>query len=387
MSSLSAVLLPSVGLFAVLCWPFLVAWLLWVSRRTGHVKNLAAVGAIFTIGALVLFPSRLDLLAIMSIGVASCLPLLLFWLPQTELSGAAISTPKGERLPFLIIGCVLMALCLSSALAICVFIGAGCVILAWWDGQSTRRALAAWSMVRLRLCGVILGILGAALLHEVPNAHAEVTGEILGLVFLIIGLGMMAGLGSSSNQTASFVLLDIALRFAALTLMLRLGYYPFARDMMLLAGAIGSVISALFRRREDAFLLFVTSLASFAAAIQSPLAFLLLMIAALLGMGIKWHYQSLKINSFDLPEWCVIPIFFVALMIIGRDLSPFYLGVMLLSVLLSCRNIDFIKGVQHHFVSCLSLDYFTKIMLFLIGFTTIMGACLMPYSFSVGWHP
>lgn len=391
-SSLASIL-PSIGLFSVLCWPFLVGWLLWISRRVGHGYNLAIAGAVMTVGALCLFPSRLDILGKISVGLASILPFMLFQFTRyreeaDKKADADRVTDFGEqarneRLPFLITGCIIMALSLFSALLASLFIGAGCVILAWWDGLSPRKAMAAWSMVRLRLCGVILAVMGAALLQIKATLPAGGMETSWALIFLVLGLGMMAGLGSLTGQKPSFALLDAGLRFAALCLMVRLGYYPLARNILLGAGLVGLVVSGVIQRRNEAFLPFLVALATIAASIQSLPAFLLLMAAGFCGIGLEQEEGFIN--------WSVIFLVFVALLLMGQHLSPLYGGGMIVLAGLNFRSLAPVNFQGNFCVGLSGRNLFSSLKICLVPGVMVI-VCLIAITLAgkplpIGWHP
>ncbi|QDH14745.1 hypothetical protein [Oecophyllibacter saccharovorans] len=329
-------LLPPPGLFAVLCWPFLVAVLLWASGRIGQGRGLALAGAAMSLFALVFFPNNLPIVQTVAIGLESCTPLLLF------VSAPLVNAPSGgqveltraeaalaERLPFLVTGCGLMALCVQSVLAVVICLGAGAVVLAWWDGRGPRRARSAWDMVRLRLCGVCLSALGAALLQALPLTPDSQDGATLGAIMLVVGLGMMAGLGETNILVPAFALLETGLRFGALFLLLQLAVSPLTRELILLAGLAGLWLTVLGSGRRSAPLLsLLVGLGAVAAGSGQENALLILFCAALLCCALQRLLAPLsietgnaKVGGTQLVEWCALPLLVVILIMLAQVLS------------------------------------------------------------------
>lgn len=347
-------LLPPPGLFAVLCWPFLVALLLWASGRTGQGRGLALAGAVMSLLALVLFPHGLSFVQTAALGLEACAPFLLFltapaaaapwqtyapaqagarnWEDFSENASLEVLERErpplseaerreegvAERLPFLVTGCALMALSIRSVLAVTVALGAGAVVLAWWDGRGARRAKSAWDMVRVRLCGVILSAFGAALLQALPVSPDSAQGATLSAVMLVVGLGMMAGLGEPRPPAPSFGLLEAGLRFGALFLLLQLAVSPLTQELTLLAGLAGLWLAVLGSGKTFPLLSVLTALGALAAGACQENALLLLFCAALLCSALQRLEE--RVSGARLASWCAVPVLCVVLIMLGRAL-------------------------------------------------------------------
>ncbi|EHH67180.1 hypothetical protein [Gluconobacter morbifer] len=309
-------LAPIGTLFAVTVWPLLAALLLLLTpenRQTASSMTFSVAGVIMTPLAVWLLPG-VDALAAAASSVVAFMPLLL---PPAE-------DRTGRILPFLVTGCALLALNVHSAFAVTVLCGAGTVLLAWREGRGTRRAAIVWDMARSRLGGVVLAVLGAALL---PMEQSP-----LGAVLLTVGLCMMAGLGPSPVAGPEAALLDTGLRFAALMLMLRMNSHPLVHLLVLVAGFGTLVMTVVAQRTERVVSLpTLSALGAIAAAVNEGGAMILLLVSALglAFMDLRHEGRSAEALAAGGAPWPV----FCALVGIGRSLDPGALVLLVLCLL------------------------------------------------------
>lgn len=381
-------LFPSPGLFALFCWPFLVTWLLWVSARAGRAKEMAFAGVGVSLVALLGFSHGLEFSEGVALALESVVPALLFMQLRPRGEGVGrLGGSEGERLPFLVVGCAFMGFCLRSTLAVTVAVGAGSVLLAWWDGRSIRRAMPAWMMARLRLCGVILSALGAALLHGAPSIMTPEAAQKLGVVLSVIGLAMMAGLGSAATAAAELDVLDVGLRFAALSVMLHMAIYPLARQLMIYAGLMALFITMVGRGKVFPLLPSLTGLGVLAAATQQETALLLLQAAALLGTALRLGISLTHTEESSLPERAVIPVILVVLLQLGHLLSLEGLLIMLLCFALGIRDIRLADPAVRGWSFWIGHDRHTHCLVFALMVVALIGSCASGWIVVPRWQP
>lgn len=278
---------------ALLAWPFLAAFLLAVMPRAGR----RAGGLTFAVAGAILTPPAVFLAA----GVdavaawASCL---------VALGPLALLLERSGEAPapfFLAAGCVLAAVNARAPLAVTAAVGAGTALLGWTVWRGSGSAVIAWDGARLRLAGVALAMLGAALL---PG------GAPAGAALLAVGLCVTAGLGSAPSGGSAGAVLEAGLGFASLLLLLRLDSLPAARLVALLAGFGGLAV------RGGASL---PALGAIAAATGEGVA-LLLLLAASLGAALlarfgRGYASMLVLAASPGPV-------FIALALIASRLGP-----------------------------------------------------------------
>ncbi|WP_018980256.1 hypothetical protein [Saccharibacter floricola] len=386
-SVIPAGIFPSPGLFTLLCWPFLVTWVLWVSERAGRAQEMAYAGMVISALGLLGCSHGLALSEGIALALESCVPALLFMQlhPHGEGKGR-LGGREGERLPFLVVGCVLMGFCLRSMLAVTVVIGAGSVLLAWWDGRAIRRAFPAWMMARLRLCGVVLSALGAVLLHGVPSEVTPEAAQNLGIVLSVLGLAMMAGLGSAATAAPELDMLDVGLRFAALTVMVHLAVYPLARHLMLLSGLIALLITMLGRGSVFPLLPCLTGLGVVAAATEQETALLLLQAGALLGTVLRVRASFDPKEQSTLPERALLPVMLVVLLQLGHVLPLGALVMLLLCLALGLRDVRLADPSHHGWRFWVGQDQQTRLLVSLLMILAFVGVCLSGWNTVPGWR-
>ena len=353
-------------LSAVTTWPLLAAFLLFVtpdSRQKASGLTFAVAGALLTPLAVVLMPGTDAFAAACSCAVA-LMPLLL--------------PPGADRasriLPFLITGCALIALNVHSALAVTVLCGAGIVLLAWREGRGTQKASSVWDMARSRLCGVVLGALGAALL---PMQHQSPLGPVL----LAIGLCMMAGLGPSPAPRSAAALMDTCLRFAAIVLMMRLNTQPLVHVLVLVAG-FASLLMAVTASGARVALPMLSALAAISAATGEAAAVLLLLIAALGTTTLETRGKSTETDAifWGSAPWPV----FCALILIGRSLEIALLWLLVGCVALGLRGASLPLILPAWQRGERNMVAFVEVALLLCGLTAPLLLVWHPVA---GWRP
>ncbi|QDH16406.1 hypothetical protein [Swingsia samuiensis] len=318
---------PIITLFAVTVWPLLAALLLLItpqSRQKASSLTFAIAGAIITFIAAWLLP-RSDALAACCSCIVAAMPLLLPNVQQDRV---------GYILPFLVTGCVLMAMNVHSAFVIIVLCAAGTVLLAWREGRKAQQATLIWDMARLRLGGVIIAILGVSLL--------SVEQSPIGSVLLTVGLCMMAGLGPSSFPGVEATLLDTGLRFAALLLMLRLSSYVWVHFFILIAG-FGTLMMTVWgpHQGRKAFLPILTALGAIAAGVGEGAALIVLLFVSFALAALD---QRIKVTNYDMIAVGMAPWpIFCVLIAIGRSLNSFLLILMVMCLIPELKKIKSIR--------------------------------------------
>ncbi|MXV44765.1 hypothetical protein GS501_06910 [Saccharibacter sp. 17.LH.SD] len=374
--------------FAIFCWPFLVAWLLWISGRVGHAQEFSYIGLGLSFLALIGCAQGLEPAEMVALGLESFVPFLLFMqLFFHDSSIGRLGGGIGERLPFLVVGCSFMGFLFRSTLAVTIAVGAGSVLLAWWDGRATRRAMPAWVMARLRLCGVVLGGLGATLLHGGAAVVTPESAQTLGIILSVVGVGMMAGLGSAATAAPELDLLDVGLRFAALTLMLHLAFYPLARHLMMVAGLLALFVTMVGRGHVFPLLPCLTGLGALAAATEQEIILLLLQAAALLSTSLRLGV-SLKNDEYNtLPERAVLPVIGVVLLQLGHVLSIVVLGILLLCIALGIRGLRLVPMREGSALYRGKQGRYTQVLVALLMVVAVVGVCLSGQNILPEWHP
>lgn len=345
--SFASGLFASPVLFGLFCWPFLVVWVLWASRRPAQARRMARLGLGLSLLALLGCSSGMTWGQALCLGMEACVPALLFALWRgADSFREKVSFGEGMEayLPFLVTGCIFMGLLLRPPLAVLFFDGAGTVLLAWWDGRATRRAMPAWDMVRLRLSGVILAGLGLTVMQGGGVFASTESAVQVGQVLALTGLCMMAGLGSVMSSRAELALLDVGLRFVPLFLMPLLAVTPFTQFLMVIAGLL-ALASLLLRRAGSLPLLpWLTGLGLLAAGTAQMPCLLLLYVAALLATALRLGCHgllpvgqtALPAGLALLPMQMVLPVIMVVLAV----LAPL-LGWGALVSLLACMVLGF----------------------------------------------
>lgn len=345
--SFTSGLFASPVLFGLFCWPFLVVWVLWASRRPGQAGRMACLGLGLSFLALLGCSSGMTWGQALGLAMEACVPALLsvLWKGQVAVKEKASFRDGMEAyLPFLVTGCVFMGMLLRPPLAALFFDGAGTVLLAWWDGRATRRAMPAWDMVRLRLSGVILAGLGLAVMQGGDVFSSHETAVQVGQVLALTGLCMMAGLGSAASSRAELALLDVGLRFVPLFIMPLLAVTPFTQLLMTVAGLLALASLFLGRSGSLPLLPWLTGLGLLAAGTGQMLCLLLLYVAALLAAALRLGCNGLlpagqtvlPVGLVLLPMQMVLPVTMVVLVV----LAPL-LGWGALVALLTCMMLGF----------------------------------------------
>ena len=342
-ASFSSGLFASPVLFGLFCWPFLVVWVLWASRRPDQASFMAWLGVILSGLALLGCSSGMAWEQELCLGMEACIPALLFLLrgrgePVRE--RASFKEGMGVYLPFLVTGCVFMSLLLRSPLAALFFDGAGTVLLAWWDGRATRRAMPAWEIVRLRLSGVILAGLGLVVMRGGGVFSSDDSAAQVGQVLALAGLCMMAGLGSVASSRAELVLLDVGLRFIPLCLMPLLAGTPFMQHLMVIAGLLAMLGMVVRRQGTPLLLSWMTGLGILAAGTGQMPCLLLLYAAALLAVALRLGCENLfPVGAAALPVQMVLPIIMIVLVVLAPLLGWAGLAGLLVCVMLGFRHL------------------------------------------------
>lgn len=343
--SFSSGLFASPVLFGLFCWPFLVVWVLWASRRPAQAGRMARLGFGLSLLALLGCSSGMTWGQALCLAMEACVPVLLFSLwtgPEPAQEKASFREGMEAYLPFFVTGCVFMGLLLRPPLAALFFDGAGTVLLAWWDGRATRRALPAWEMVRLRLSGVILAGLGLAVMPGGDVFSSHETAMQVGQVLALTGLCMMAGLGSAVSSRAELVLLDVGLRFVPLFLMTLLAMTPFTHLLMVIAGLLAMASLLLARSGVFPLLPWLTGLGLLAAGTGQMLCLLMLYVAALLAAALRLGCNGFLSSGQTvlpgglalLPMQMVLPVVMVVLVVLAPLLDWWALAGLLLCMML-----------------------------------------------------
>ncbi|QDH24088.1 hypothetical protein D5366_01080 [Neokomagataea tanensis] len=286
---------PASLLFAVTLWPWLAAFLLYLtpaSRQISTAMTFAVAGGVLTPFAVWLLPGN-DPLAAGCSCLVSFVPLLVLRAGDDHYVG------KGMVFSFAVVGCALQALNIRDVFAVTALCGTGLVLSAWRAASRAQRASFVWDMTRSRLAGVVVAALGAAWLALGRQAGVGTEtglggGSVLGGVFLAAGLGMMAGLGPSpvpeEHEDTAENLLEVALRFAAIVLIWRLNTAPLVREIILAAGFVTLLMMSSRRQKTPIGLLSgLVGLAAIAAAFGTGNAVVLLCFSALLlAAGPRW---------------------------------------------------------------------------------------------------
>ncbi|MUG79757.1 MULTISPECIES: hypothetical protein [Acetobacteraceae] len=343
-ASFSSGLFASPVLFGLMCWPFLVVWVLWASRRPDQASFMARLGLGLSGLALLGCSSGMTWGQEVCLAMEACVPALLFVLRgRTEPITGTASFREGMSvyLPFLVTGCVFMGLLLRPPLAALFFDGAGTVLLAWWDGRATRRAMPAWEVVRLRLSGLILAGLGFAVMQGGGVFSSSESAAQVGQVLALTGLCMMAGLGSAVSSRAELVLLDAGLRFVPLFLMALLAVTPFMRHLMVVAGLLALAGTFLGRQGSFPLLSWMTGLGVLAAGTGQMPCLLLLYGGALLATALRLGCDGLLLGGVAaLPVQMVLPVIMIVLAVMAPLLGwPALLGL-LACVMLGFRHLE-----------------------------------------------
>lgn len=376
---------PSPGLFTLFCWPFLVTWILWISARVGRARDMAFVGVGLSVIGLFGFSQGITFVEAVPLALEACVPALLFMQLRPRGEGVGcLSGAEGERLPFLVVGCIFLSFCLRSTFAVTIVVGAGSVLLAWWDGRAIRRAMPAWMMVRLRLCGVILSSLGAALLHGMPSVVTPHAAESLGVIFSVIGLAMMAGLGSAVTAASELDFLDVGLRFAALTVMLPLAQYALARQIMIFSGLIALFITMVRRERVFPLLPCFTSLGILAVAVEQQVALLLLQATALLGISLRLGIPLDYMEASTLPERAAFPALIVVLLQLGHFLPFSVLAIILGCLAIGMRGMRLSDPARHEWSFWVGHDIHTRILVGALLIVALVGVSILSWTVMLG---
>ncbi|WP_077396290.1 hypothetical protein [Bombella intestini] len=343
-ASFSPGLFASPVLFGLFCWPFLVVWALWASRRPGQASFMARLGLILSGLALLGCSSGMAWGQELCLGMEACVPVLLFLLrrgAEPVKAKASFREGMGIYLPFLVTGCVFMGLLLRPPLAALFFDGAGTVLLAWWDGRATRRAMPAWEAVRLRLSGVILAGLGLVVMQGGSVFSSNDSAAQVGQVLALAGLCMMAGLGSVASSRAELVLLDVGLRFIPLFLMTLLAGTPFMQHLMVIAGLLAMVGMIVRRQGTPPLLSWMTGLGILAAGTGQIPCLLLLYGVALLAMALRLGCEDFfPAGALVLPVQMVLPVIIIVLVVLAPLLGWVALAGLLVCVMLGFRQLE-----------------------------------------------
>lgn len=386
-----SLLFPSAGSIAFLSWPFWVVWLLKASSDPRRIRFFVRIGVFMGILGICIFPQNMELITLLFLITENILPLLLFEvLYFYHKENYLFSIGWGVSLPLLVILCALMGFLIHSTLGIIIMVAAGTVLLAWWEGRQAGRAFFAWEMIRTRLCGMILASLGAGLVHV--NMFHQNDGVVavaffkkIGVIFLVLGLVMMANLGKRILFVPVLGLLDTGLRFVTLFLLSRLFLYPFAHHVMFIAAFVGFVMFLLQREKDDTCLSLLTCLACFAASFGDEIALYLSFIASLMSDLLKLSFSFQKDYRQEDYKMIIskafLPLLFVISIMIMRHMDFIYSLLLIFGLYFELRRIKFENNFQYPLSFWFSDTFWSQILILFLFIFSFIGILLL------GWHP
>ncbi len=386
--SFTSGLFASPVLFGLFCWPFLVVWVLWASRRPAQAGRMARLGLGLSVLALLGCSSGMTWGQAVCLLMEACVPVLLFTLWKNHApvrDGTSFREGMEAYLPFLVTGCVFMGLLLRPPLAALFFDGAGTVLLAWWDGRATRRAMPAWDMVRLRLSGLMLAGLGMAVMQGGDVFSSSESATQVGQVLALTGLCMMAGLGSVMSSRAELALLDVGLRFVPLFLMPLLAVTPFTQLLMVVAGLLALASLLLGRTGSLPLLPWLTGLGLLAAGTGQMLCLLLLYVAALLAAALRLGCKgllptgqtALPAGLVLLPMQMVLPVIMVMLVVLAPLLGRGALVALLVCMMLGFWRLGLETLPQSLLLVWQRGGWMMRGLLFLLGLLGLLAVALL----------
>ncbi|PHI96203.1 hypothetical protein BG621_04335 [Parasaccharibacter apium] len=390
------------GLFAspillgLFCWPFLVVWVLWAAKRPEEAGAMAWLGVGLSMLALLGCSSHISWGQAVCLGLESCIAVIILAGRKGEArlldekNKTSFRNAREFYIPFLVTGCIFMALLLRPPLAALFFDAAGTVLLAWWDGRATRRAMPAWEVVRLRLSGVVLASVGLVVMRGGSIFATTGSAMQVGQVMALTGLCMMAGLGTMVSSRAELALLDAGLRFIPLFLLPLVGVTPLARSLMVLAGllALGSV--AVSRRGRVSLLSWMIGFGVLAVGTGQMVVLLLLYSAVLLAASLRVACERVSVTSVGaghnklppgglavLPMQMALPLLMVVLVVLASLLRPFALGGLFLCLLAGLWGLELETLPRTLIVVWRWGDILIKGLLLLLGALALLGVVLL----------
>ncbi|MUG90537.1 hypothetical protein [Bombella sp. ESL0385] len=390
------------GLFAspillgLFCWPFLVVWVLWAAKRPEEAGAMAWLGAGLSTLALLGCSSHISWGQAVCLGLEACIAVIILAGRKGEAHSlndqhsASFRAGMEQYVPLLVTGCIFMALLLRPPLAALFFDAAGTVLLAWWDGRATRRAMPAWEVVRLRLSGVVLASVGLMVMRGGSVFATADTALQVGQVFALTGLCMMAGLGHRASSRAELALLDVGLRFVPLFLLPLVMVTPLARSLMVLAGllALGSVV--LGKQGRVPSLTWVLGFAVLAAGTGQRLVLLWLYSAVLLAASLRVVCEREAVIRGEagyirlppgglavLPMQMMLPLLMMVSIVLAASLGRAACVGLFICLCMGLRGLELESLPQTFLAVWRWHDTLIRLLLVLLGALTLLGIALL----------
>ncbi|GBQ09482.1 hypothetical protein [Swaminathania salitolerans] len=236
--------LRQIAQFLVPTWPLLATCLMSLlpGNRVSPAARRFAVGGAILSCVLIPFLPAADLLTRWSCLLVSVIPLM-SWREDARRIASSLC--------FLACSVMLLALVTHDVLIVMSLTACAAMLLALHETLVTTRARLAWDLMRARLLGLILALLGTSLTSLVHDPSTLRLGDL----FLAIGLCLLAGSGTILPQRLSdnpadrrAAVLDMLLCIGAVALMLRLPEREITHLVLLFAGLGGLWLCVLARQ-------------------------------------------------------------------------------------------------------------------------------------------